>query len=116
MATIANLTEKADGSFEGTLATLTVGAWSDRVGRRREFIAAGYVLWGASTAAFGLIDVHTAALLFPAVNAVVVVFPLLPVMARISEGCGNARTPCTKSSISDTSGTPRAAKAASRGR
>jgi uncharacterized protein (DUF736 family) len=26
MATIANLTEKADGSFEGTLATLTVSA------------------------------------------------------------------------------------------
>ena len=45
----------AASAVAATLATLTVGAWSDRVGRRREFIAAGYVLWGATTAAFGLV-------------------------------------------------------------
>ncbi|MGC3954108.1 MAG: MFS transporter [Propionicimonas sp.] len=40
-----------------TLATLLVGAWSDRVGRRREFIAVGYLLWGLTTAGFGLVGV-----------------------------------------------------------
>lgn len=55
-----------------TVATLLAGAWSDRTGRRREFIAVGYVLWGATTAAFGLVDVQTAANLVPALDAVVV--------------------------------------------
>ena len=45
----------AASAVAATLATLAVGAWSDRVGRRREFIAVGYVLWGATTAAFGLV-------------------------------------------------------------
>ena len=62
----------AASAVAATIATFVAGAWSDRRGSRKPFIAAGYVLWGASTAAFGLIDVHTAALLFPAVNAVVV--------------------------------------------
>ncbi|MDO5496197.1 MAG: MFS transporter [bacterium] len=37
-----------------TLAAMVVGAWSDRVGRRRPFVAIGYVAWGVLTAAFGL--------------------------------------------------------------
>ncbi|MFT3887986.1 MAG: MFS transporter [Arachnia sp.] len=45
----------ASSAVAATLATLTIGAWSDRVGRRREFIAVGYVLWGVTTAAFGLV-------------------------------------------------------------
>ena len=45
----------AASAVAATASTLAVGAWSDRVGRRREFIAAGYVLWGATTAAFGLV-------------------------------------------------------------
>jgi MFS family permease len=45
----------AASAVAATASTLAVGAWSDRVGRRREFIAVGYVLWGATTAAFGLV-------------------------------------------------------------
>ncbi|HZK06514.1 MAG TPA: MFS transporter [Actinomycetaceae bacterium] len=41
-----------------TIATLLVGAWSDRVGRRRLFVAIGYMIWGALTAAFGLFGNH----------------------------------------------------------
>lgn len=37
-----------------TVTTLIMGAASDRVGRRKPFIAAGYVLWALSTAAFPL--------------------------------------------------------------
>lgn len=53
-----------------TLTSLLMGALSDRVGKRRIFIAGGYILWGASTAAFGLVTVENAAKLFPAVSAV----------------------------------------------
>ena len=53
-----------------TLTALLMGALSDRVGRRRLFIGGGYILWGASTAAFGLVTVENAAKLFPAASAV----------------------------------------------
>ena len=52
-----------------TVTTLLMGALSDRVGKRKLFICGGYVLWGLSTAAFGLITVENAALLFPAASA-----------------------------------------------
>ncbi len=55
-----------------TLATLLVGAWSDRTGRRREFIAIGYVLWGLTTAGFGLVSPDRAGDLAPAQDAVVI--------------------------------------------
>lgn len=53
-----------------TLTALLMGALSDRVGKRRIFIAGGYILWGASTAAFGLVTVENAAKLFPVASAV----------------------------------------------
>lgn len=53
-----------------TLTTLLMGALSDRVGKRRIFISAGYILWGVSTMAVGLVSVERASALFPAVNAV----------------------------------------------
>ncbi|MFD4181429.1 MFS transporter [Rhodococcus sp. NPDC058514] len=62
----------ATSAVAATIATLLAGAASDRTGRRREFIAAGYVLWGACTAGFGLVSVDTAASLLPMLDAVVV--------------------------------------------
>ena len=53
-----------------TLTTLLMGALSDRVGKRKLFICGGYLLWGLSTAAFGLVTVENAAKLFPAASAV----------------------------------------------
>ena len=53
-----------------TLTTLLMGALSDRIGRRKPFIALGYLLWGASTAAFGYVTPENAARLFPGTNAV----------------------------------------------
>jgi len=49
-----------------TLTTLLMGALSDKLGKRRSFICAGYILWGLSTAAFGFITPENAAKLFPA--------------------------------------------------
>lgn len=53
-----------------TLTALLMGALSDRLGKRRLLIGCGYILWGASTAAFGLVTVENAAKLFPAASAV----------------------------------------------
>ena len=52
-----------------TLTTLVMGALSDKLGKRKLFICTGYILWGISTAAFGLITAENAAKLFPAANA-----------------------------------------------
>ena len=52
-----------------TVTTLLMGALSDRLGRRRVFICGGYILGGASTAAFGFITPENAARLFPGANA-----------------------------------------------
>ncbi|GAA1516424.1 MFS family permease [Agromyces terreus] len=51
----------AASAIAATVATLVVGAWSDRLGRRREIIAVGYVVWGLLTAAFGLFGSSDAA-------------------------------------------------------
>ena len=39
-----------------TVATLIAGALSDKVGNRRLFISIGYIIWGASVAAFGFLS------------------------------------------------------------
>lgn len=51
-----------------TLTTLLMGALSDRLGKRKVFICAGYLLWGLSTAAFGYITPENASRLFPTAN------------------------------------------------
>lgn len=60
----------AASAVVATLTTLFIGSLSDRVGRRKVFICTGFIIWGFSTAAFGLISVQNAALLFPTLNAV----------------------------------------------
>ncbi|MFI0356315.1 MFS transporter [Actinomadura sp. 9N407] len=72
----------AASAIAATAATLTIGALSDRLGRRRAFIAGGYLAWGLATAAFGLITVDTAATLAPAADAV-----LLAVILVITLDC-----------------------------
>ena len=63
-----------------TLTTLLMGALSDRLGKRRVFIALGYILWGFSTAAFGFITPENAARLFPAANAAAAAAVMVVVM------------------------------------
>lgn len=59
----------AASAVVATLTTLFMGALSDRVGNRKTFICAGYLLWGLSTMAFGLVTVENAQSLFPTANA-----------------------------------------------
>lgn len=77
-------------AIAATVATLLAGAASDRSGRRREFIAIGYVLWGACTAAFGLVDLDTAASLVPAVDAVAVAVTAIIVLDCVMSVFGSA--------------------------
>ena len=63
-----------------TLTTLLMGLLSDRLGKRKLFICGGYLLWGLSTAAFGLITPENAARLFPGANAVAAAAGLVVVM------------------------------------
>lgn len=62
----------AASAVAATAATLLLGTASDRLGRRREIIAVGYVLWGAATAAFGAIGVDGIGELVGAASAVAV--------------------------------------------
>ena len=84
----------AVSAVAATLATLLVGALSDRVGRRRVFIAAGYVLWGGTTAAFGFLSPEAVSGLVPAASAVVVaavaVVVLDAVMSLFGSGANDA--------------------------
>ncbi|GAB3124182.1 MFS transporter [Glaciibacter psychrotolerans] len=61
----------AASALTATLATLLFGAISDRLGRRRVFIAGGYLLWGLSTMAFGLISVEGFEQFAPIADAIV---------------------------------------------
>lgn len=45
-------------------ATFLFGTWSDKVGNRKRFIAFGYILWGLTTAVFGVISRNNTASLF----------------------------------------------------
>lgn len=49
-------------ALTATATTLFVGAWSDRVGRRKVFIGAGTVLWGASIIVFAYLQSVSVAL------------------------------------------------------
>lgn len=72
-----------------TLATLLVGAASDRIGRRRVFIAGGYVLWGLTTACFGLVGVDSS-VPHAVGTAVVSIVVLDCVMSFLGSGANDA--------------------------
>ncbi len=55
-----------------TLTTMFMGALSDKVGKRKVFITAGYILWGLSTLSFGFISVDNVRLLIPGASAITV--------------------------------------------
>ncbi|MBR2879649.1 MAG: MFS transporter [Oscillospiraceae bacterium] len=70
----------AASAITATLTTLIMGALSDRVGKRKAFITAGYILWGITTAAFGFITPESAGAVFPAANAAAAAAVLVIIM------------------------------------
>ncbi|MBQ4113400.1 MAG: MFS transporter [Clostridia bacterium] len=63
-----------------TVTTLIMGALSDKVGRRKVFMAGGYILWGISILSFAFIRTDTVGLLFPAATVSAVCVTLVIVM------------------------------------
>ncbi|WP_224763678.1 MFS transporter [Salinibacterium sp. ZJ70] len=63
-----------------TLTALVVGAWSDRTGNRRTIVTAGYVLWGATTAAFGFATPESVGSLIPGWDAVTAAIAVIIVL------------------------------------
>ena len=63
-----------------TLTTLIMGALSDKLGKRKVFMAGGYILWGISILSFAFIREDTVGLLFPAATVSAVCVTLVIVM------------------------------------
>ena len=53
-------------AIAATITTLLVGAFSDKVGKRKLFICVGYLCWGISILSFALIRLDVINALFPA--------------------------------------------------
>ena len=85
----------AASAVVATLTTLFMGSLSDRVGKRKVFICAGYIIWGISTMAFGLINVKNAAAWFPTLNAVSTAAVLVVVMDCIMTFFGSTANDAT---------------------
>ncbi len=56
----------AASAVAATLTTVFIGALSDRIGKRKLFICAGYILWGISILSFTLIREDVISAVFPA--------------------------------------------------
>ncbi len=84
----------AASAIAATLAAFVVGSWSDRVGRRRIFIAVGYILWGLSTMTFGLVNPENVGRLVPFASAVtaavVAIIVVDAVMSFLGAGANDA--------------------------
>ena len=70
----------AASAATATLTTLLMGALSDTLGKRKALICGGYILWGFSTMAFGLVNVKNAAVWFPGTNPVAAAAAMVVVM------------------------------------
>ncbi len=67
-ATAANIsTMVAASAVSATVTTVFMGALSDRIGKRKLFMCAGYILWGISILSFAFIRIDTINALFPSV-------------------------------------------------
>lgn len=81
----------ASSAIASTLATMLIGAWSDRARRRRPFIAIGYVLWGLTTALFGFVQPAGGIGVAQAVGfAVVAIVALDCIMSFFGSGANDA--------------------------
>ena len=59
----------AASAVAATVTTLLVGAFSDKVGKRKIFICGGYLCWGVSILCFGLVRVDVLSGFVPAAQA-----------------------------------------------
>ena len=55
-----------------TIATLTMGALSDKMGKRKIFMTIGYMIWGIMIGLFGFINTDSISSIFPSGNIIVI--------------------------------------------
>ncbi len=63
----------AASAVAATVTTVFMGALSDRIGKRKLFMCAGYMLWGVSILSFAFVRIDTINALFPAAASAAVV-------------------------------------------
>jgi len=68
-------------ALTATLTTIAVGGWCDRVGRRKPFIAIGYIIWGFTIMLFAAIPMHITDSRIPLVAALLVIFDCVMTVA-----------------------------------
>lgn len=59
-------------AITATVTTLTMGALSDKVGKRKIFMTLGYIIWGISIISFGYINQTTIGSIFPNANVIMI--------------------------------------------
>ena len=59
----------AASAIAATVTTLLIGAFSDKIGKRKLFICGGYILWGISIWSFAAIRMDVINAMFPAVTS-----------------------------------------------
>ena len=78
-------------AIAATVTTILIGAWSDKIGKRKLFISSGYILWGISIWSFSLIRTDIINSLFPmAVSAASVGVSLVIIMDCVMTFFGSA--------------------------
>jgi len=63
-----------------TITTMLMGAFSDKLKKRKLFISVGYIFWGLSTLSFAFISIDNVQVLFPYADAVKVAIAVVIIM------------------------------------
>ncbi|MDD4315549.1 MAG: MFS transporter [Clostridia bacterium] len=79
----------AASAVVATVFTVFAGNLSDKLGKRKLFISAGYILWGFSLMVFAAISVGNTQKMFPAANAVVMTVVLIIIMDCVMTALGS---------------------------
>ena len=78
-------------AIAATVTTVLVGAWSDKIGRRKTIICGGYILWGLSILSFAFLRMDVITALFPtAVSAAAIGITLTIVLDCVMTFFGSA--------------------------
>lgn len=68
-------------AIAATVTTIFAGAWSDKVGRRKPFIAYGYIIWGLTIMLFALLPMRTNTKSLTVIAVLIVLFDCIMTFA-----------------------------------